>query len=231
MHRQIASIDCGPFPSFLGQIPFHVIRGIPMNILTRTSTSSIRFLPSSFHSFAALACFGFSVLPSTLPAQQNDSLRGKRQFVAIDDETQSDSSKFEALEAMLNQVALRGMFTIDGEDLSNLKEESYEIRSAKKTPDGDLWAINCRIKYGSIDVVLPIIVDIKWAENTPVVTLDELTIPGMGTFSARVVFHDKKYAGTWRHDEVAGHLFGIIEPLAAANSDEADTAGKPEDSK
>jgi hypothetical protein len=59
--------------------------------------------------------------------------------------------------------------------------------------------------------------DVKWAANTPVITLDELTIPVLGTFSARVVLHDNKYAGTWRHDAVGGHLFGVIEKASEDN--------------
>jgi hypothetical protein len=35
----------------------------------------------------------------------------------------------------------------------------------------------------------------------------------LGTFDARVVIHDQKYAGTWKHGEVGGHLFGTIEKL------------------
>ncbi len=41
----------------------------------------------------------------------------------------------------------------------------------------------------------------------------------MGTFSARVVIYNKKYAGTWTHGKVGGHLFGVIEKAA---SDEPD---------
>jgi len=49
--------------------------------------------------------------------------------------------------------------------------------------------------------------------------LDSITIPGLGTFSARVVFHDRKYAGTWKHDNVGGHLFGRVEPGNAKPED------------
>ena len=44
----------------------------------------------------------------------------------------------------------------------------------------------------------------------PVITLDNLWIPGMGRFSSRVLIHDGRYSGTWSHDEVGGHLFGRI---------------------
>ena len=49
--------------------------------------------------------------------------------------------------------------------------------------------------------------------DTPVVSLVNLTIPGLGTFSAHVVIDGKKYAGTWKHGKAGGHMFGVIEKL------------------
>jgi hypothetical protein len=48
--------------------------------------------------------------------------------------------------------------------------------------------------------------------------MDNMTIPGLGTFSARVVLHQDKYAGTWQHDEAGGHLFGKIELAQSSKS-------------
>jgi hypothetical protein len=63
--------------------------------------------------------------------------------------------------------------------------------------------------------------DVKWAGTTAVITLDDLTIPGLGTFSSRVVIDDGKYAGTWRHDKVGGHLFGVVEKLTEQEKEQA----------
>ena len=70
-----------------------------------------------------------------------------------------------------------------------------------------------RIQYGETDIELPMDLPVKWAENTAVITLDNVWLPGLGTFSSRVLIHENKYAGTWRHDDHGGHLFGIIKPL------------------
>lgn len=118
-------------------------------------------------------------------------------------------AKFQKL---LTGAKLRGQFTIDGRSLDSLQEELYEISKVEKLADADdLWALTTRIKYGDHDLVVPIAVEVKWAGSTPVITLDELTIPGLGTFSARVLLHKDKYAGTWQHDSSGGHLFGHIE--------------------
>jgi hypothetical protein len=131
----------------------------------------------------------------------------------LGEEVLAKEVRYEKLTKMLTGVKLVGHFTIDGKPLNDLQQETYEIKSAKKLPDGDLWMLICRIQYGGKDVSLPLALPIQWSGNTPVISLEKFTIPGMGTFSARVVLHDGKYAGTWSHDAVGGHLFGRIEPL------------------
>ncbi|QDT39655.1 hypothetical protein [Stratiformator vulcanicus] len=112
---------------------------------------------------------------------------------------------------LLTNAVMTGSFTIIGKNNEKLRPERYEIASAKKLSDSK-WAITARIKYGKNDFNLPIVVDVFWADDTPVISLTDLTIPGMGTFGARVLFHKEKYAGTWRHDAVGGHMFGTIKP-------------------
>jgi len=51
---------------------------------------------------------------------------------------------------------------------------------------------------------------VKWAGDTPVITLDNVGIPGGNTYSARVLIYNKTYAGTWSGGEHAGLLNGII---------------------
>lgn len=112
----------------------------------------------------------------------------------------------------MNGVKLIGNFTIVGKE-GPLTKEEYIIQKVEKLPDGDKWMIFARIKYGKTDLAVPLPLDVKWAGKTAVITLDEITIPGLGTFSSRVVIDDGKYAGTWRHDKVHGHLFGVLEKL------------------
>ena len=119
-------------------------------------------------------------------------------------------------ETMANAV-LTGSFTVDGRE--GAKPERYEIGAVTNQGDG-LWAIAARIKYGANDVTVPIVVEVKFAGDTPVITLDKLTIPGLGTFDARVLVHktgtkQARYAGTWQHDEVGGCLFGTVDPKGA----------------
>jgi len=67
---------------------------------------------------------------------------------------------------------------------------------------------------------------VKWAGDTPVITLTNLGIPGLGTFTSRVVIYDNRYAGTWQHDKVGGNLFGRIERVTEEKAEEEKTGTK-----
>ena len=111
----------------------------------------------------------------------------------------------------MRNVVLVGHFTMDGQESKDLKEERYEIDSVVKG-EGDEWTFNVRIKYGKTDVKLPLPLDVVWAGDTPMVTLTDYEIPliGGGAFTSRVIFYEGRYAGTWQHGKVGGHLFGKI---------------------
>lgn len=118
---------------------------------------------------------------------------------------------FKKFESTLTHVTLTGQFTITGREAPP-RTESYTIHSVRKMAQGDLWVFTARIKYGKRDVTLPMPIPVKWAGDTPVISLDNLTLPGLGTFSAHVVIDGDKYAGTWTHGKVNGHMFGTIAP-------------------
>ena len=63
---------------------------------------------------------------------------------------------------------------------------------------------------GETDLKLPITLPVKWADDTPMVSLTDQPIPGLGTFTARVLFFRGQYAGTWSGADHGGHLFGDI---------------------
>jgi len=108
-------------------------------------------------------------------------------------------------------VTLVGRFTVSDMPNAEPKEERYTITRVVKTGTGDFWLFAVRIKYGETDASQVIPLEVKWAGDTPVISLTNFSIPGLGTFSARVVLYDNMYAGTWRHGKKSGHLFGHIE--------------------
>ena len=134
-------------------------------------------------------------------------------------------------EQMANTV-LVGAFTVDGQKPDSApKEERYEISSVEKT-NGKTWIFTARVKYLKFDATLPIPVPVEWAGDTPVVSLTNATLPGLGAgFSCRVIFHDGRYAGTWQHGTFGGHMFGRIEkqkPKSAGSSKPGEPAPSTE---
>jgi hypothetical protein len=107
-------------------------------------------------------------------------------------------------------AVLVGRFTVAGREDRQAIPDRYDISSVEKVGD-DQWRFNARIRYSSVDVTVPIVVTMRWAGDTPMITITDLTIPRMGTFTARVFFYGDRYAGTWQHGTVGGHMFGRIE--------------------
>jgi hypothetical protein len=125
----------------------------------------------------------------------------------------------------MNGCALIGSFTIDGRDDKPARSERYEIKGATRVKD-DNWLIHARIVYGEIDVVVPVPVKMNWAGDTPVLSVTNLAIPLVGEqFTARLLFYDGRYAGTWAHGKVGGHMTGKIEKTG---TDKPEEASKPD---
>jgi hypothetical protein len=124
----------------------------------------------------------------------------------------SEKERFSNFEKSMSGVRFNGHFTIVGSDRPP-SLETYEISKVQKFGQEDLWIFTARIKYGKKDVILPMPLPVKWLGEIPVITMHNLNIPGLGTFSAHVVIDGGKYSGTWSHGKVGGHLYGTIEKI------------------
>ena len=142
------------------------------------------------------------------------------------DATDDEAARFAAFTKAMTNVKLVGRFTIAGDDDKDPIRDEYTISSVAKVGEADLWIVSTRIRYGSVDLTVPVPVEVKWAGKTPVITLDNVTIPGLGTFSSRVVIDGPLYAGTWQHDAVGGHMFGKIVPVDSPEKVPATKSGE-----
>jgi hypothetical protein len=116
------------------------------------------------------------------------------------------------LESNLSGATLVGVFTVDGLKSDRPpRQDKYTLGKVSKLPEADLWRFEAKVALGGPDKTIPIVVAIKWAGDTPMIQLTNTTIPGMGTFSARVFFYEDRYAGTWRHGPITGHMYGRID--------------------
>jgi hypothetical protein len=118
-------------------------------------------------------------------------------------------------EETLHGATLQGHFTNSRDEKgASPKEDKYTIESVKKL-QGDIWLFTTRIQYEKHDVTLPLPLRVVWAGDTPVITLDRMPVPGMGSFTARVMIFDNQYAGMWDGGDHGGLLFGKIVKEAA----------------
>lgn len=109
----------------------------------------------------------------------------------------------------MTNAALVGHFTLRGRELRDGPPDRYDIYSVEKVGE-DLWRFNAKI--GEVGVTVPVVVRMRFVDDTPLIVMTDAGIPGMGEgFSARVVFHDDQYAGTWGHGPRGGLMFGRIE--------------------
>ncbi|MGD9858223.1 MAG: hypothetical protein AB7U20_25055 [Planctomycetaceae bacterium] len=112
---------------------------------------------------------------------------------------------------LLTNSVLVGRFSVDGTKDIDPKPERYAITKVTKTA-GDDWVVEARITYGNVDIPVPVPVKVHWAGDTPVISLTDLKIPGLGEgFTTRVLFYEDRYAGSWYHGKAGGHMWGKIE--------------------
>jgi hypothetical protein len=107
------------------------------------------------------------------------------------------------------------------------REERYTLTTVRKLY-GDNWLFVARIQYGDKDVSVPIMLPVKWAGDTPIITLTDMKIPGLGTYTARVIFYGDEYAGMWSGGTHGGHMFGKIERAKPSTQPTQPTPPTPE---
>ena len=89
--------------------------------------------------------------------------------------------------------------------------DRYRILKAVKA-DGDNWTITSNIEYKGFGIPVEMAIPVKWAGDTPVIEVTDMKVPGIGTFTARVLFSGGRYVGTWSGGPGhAGTMWGRIE--------------------
>jgi hypothetical protein len=135
-------------------------------------------------------------------------------------ETKPDQAELDKqFEKTMSGATMVGRFTMEGRGNGREpKEDRYQINKVTKMK-GDYWLFTARVQYGNKDVTVPIMLQVKWAGDTPVITLTDMTIPGLGTYTARVMVFRDHYSGYWSGGNHGGNMWGRIEHDAARTSD------------
>ncbi len=127
-------------------------------------------------------------------------------------ETKAEKPDLNGLEtkfaAMLENATLKGSWApIAKQQLGDEKADGYRIVRAEKKK-GNQWNIVSRIKRRGQEFDFPIPVVIEFAGDTAVMILNDSPVGKGQTWSARILFHDDVYAGSWWSP---GHeKFGIV---------------------
>ena len=131
------------------------------------------------------------------------------------------SERDKAFAEKLIGAKLEGRFNVSSASgTSEAQVDNYAVSELERGPD-NTWIFNYTMSYGQgpdgPKVTIPIPVRVEWAGDTPVLTMTEQTIEGMGTFSVRILIYKDWYAGTWDNGSLGGHMWGQIVKGDAQN--------------
>lgn len=145
---------------------------------------------------AVLVCFGPALLVAedAKPAPAATTGGAEEKFIAL-----------------LNNATLQGRWAPlkDGQ-LGAEKEDSYHIVSVQRL-EGEKWQVNARLKYGGQDFDMPVPATVKFAGDTAILIVDNLSIANYRAYSAQLIFHGDAYAGTWSGGDHGGLMYGVVK--------------------
>lgn len=128
--------------------------------------------------------------------------------------TKSQEQRDAEFAALLDGARMEGKFNLSsatGESAAQV--DLYSVSELRKGED-DTWIFEYTMSYGQgpdgPKQTVPIPVRVEWAGDTPVLTMTDQTVEGLGTFTVRVMIHGERYAGTWSNGTVGGHMWGRI---------------------
>jgi hypothetical protein len=116
-----------------------------------------------------------------------------------------------AFQKMMNNAVLSGSYSVNGSNKPP-GEDHYTLGPVEKT-QGDNWIFTATLEYAGHHLPLPIELPVKWAGDTPIITVDHISIPTLGTFTARVMVFGDQYVGVWgvTNGKHSGQMWGHIE--------------------
>jgi len=131
-------------------------------------------------------------------------------------------------ETTLTNATLVGHFTTTGSNAPP-KEDRYHIVKVTKQQDGN-WLFQARMRYAGQELLIPLVIPVKWAGDTAVIQVTGMRMPGGSGpgYSARVLIYGDQYAGTWSSPKHGGHLFGRISRAAATTQPASRRSSPPQ---
>jgi hypothetical protein len=105
------------------------------------------------------------------------------------------------------------------------KQDEYTLGAVEKK-EGDKWLFSANLQFGKRTMDVPLEVPVLWAGDTPVISVTDFTIPGMGVYTARVMIYGDSYAGTWSSAKHGGYMWGRLEKIPADKQSNSPPTGQ-----
>jgi hypothetical protein len=128
--------------------------------------------------------------------------------------TQPSKAELEKkFEKTMSNAVMNGSFTTNNSDRPPGHDKYTLGPVTKKEGTADTWIFVATIQYGGHNVSLPLEIPVKWADDTPVISVTDFGVPGLGTYTARVLVYGEQYVGIWSTSDGShgGQMWGKIE--------------------
>ena len=86
-----------------------------------------------------------------------------------------------------------------------------------------------RVQFGGKDVTIPMIIPVKWAGDTPVISVTDLGFPGLGNYTARVIDVKHDMATLTEPIEIADDGVFMLHPGEFVLGSTLERIGVPDD--
>lgn len=117
-----------------------------------------------------------------------------------------------SFERLLSGATLSGMLSAAGGEES--RAAAVLVQRLERTDAPHEWLLHVVVTPGGNGVECQVKCDVHWAGSTPVATVHEAEIPGIGTVNAKVLFHNCLFTGTWLHAGRKGQMWGEVVTCA-----------------
>lgn len=132
------------------------------------------------------------------------------QFFSFGEETELNELESGFIDMMENATLTGSWTPVEDGKLGETLTDSYQVVRAVKLAD-EKWQIVAKMKMQGFEMDIPVPVTLQWAGDVAVIIVDGFPAGPGRAYSARVMFHDDRYAGSWwGSNEPGGLLSGAI---------------------
>ena len=183
----------------------------PVNSASSNNTMKTPFRSPLLVALTLFAAGMYVLAQGQAPAEPAKETKPEAPAKAVASSQPLPSDPEERFKLLFTKAYLSGRWAAlkDGQLGEERTGDKYNIVSVVKGT-GSNWTVNAKMKYRDQEVVMPIPVQIRFAGDTTIMEVNNLSIPGGGTYTARLMIYERTYSGTWKGQRGGGMLYGTI---------------------